>query len=81
MVDCGEERNTNTGTIAATVKPPRPYQSFGHVFATGIPNTWVAGAQPWHPVRDDNSAQPSPRALTGESGRGPSRPHWATVGA
>jgi hypothetical protein len=28
------------------------------VLATGIPNTWVAGAQPWHPVRDDNRAQP-----------------------
>jgi hypothetical protein len=51
-------RDTNTGTIAATVKPPHPYQSFGYVFATGIPNTWVAGAQPWHPVRQDNSAQP-----------------------
>jgi hypothetical protein len=51
-------RDTNTGTIAATVKPPRPYQSFGYVFATGIPDTWVAGAQPWHPVQDDNSAQP-----------------------
>lgn len=51
-------RDTNTGTIAATVKPPRPYQSFGYVFATDIPNTWVAGAQPWHPVRLDNSAQP-----------------------
>jgi hypothetical protein len=51
-------RDTNTGTIAATVKPPHPYQSFGYAFATDIPNTWVAGAQPWHPVRDDNSAQP-----------------------
>jgi hypothetical protein len=51
-------RVTGTGTIAATVKPPRPYQSFGYVFATDIPNTWVAGAQPWHPVQDDNSAQP-----------------------
>jgi hypothetical protein len=51
-------RDTDTGAIAATVKPPRPYQSFGYVFATGIPNTWVAGAQPWHPVKDDNRAQP-----------------------
>ena len=51
-------RDTDTGAIAATVQPPRPYQSFGYVFATGIPNTWVAGAQPWHPVQDDNSAQP-----------------------
>jgi hypothetical protein len=51
-------RDTETGAIAATVQPPRPYQSFGYVFATDIPNTWVAGAQPWHPVQDDNSAQP-----------------------
>jgi hypothetical protein len=51
-------RDTDTGAIAATVKPPHPYQSFGYVFATDIPNTWVAGAQPWHPVQDVNSAQP-----------------------
>jgi hypothetical protein len=51
-------RATDTGKIAATVKPPHPYQSFGYVFATDIPDTWVAGAQPWHPVGQDNSAQP-----------------------
>jgi hypothetical protein len=51
-------RDTSTGAIVATVKPPRPYQSFGYVYSTGIPDTWVAGAQPWHPIRLDNSAQP-----------------------
>ncbi|HEX3959907.1 MAG TPA: hypothetical protein VHZ03_25270 [Trebonia sp.] len=50
-------RDTDTGTVVATIKPPRQYQTFGYVFATSSPDTWVAGAQPWHPVRLDGSAQ------------------------
>ena len=26
---------------------------------TGKPNWWIVGAQPWHPVNYDNSAQPA----------------------
>lgn len=51
-------RVTGTGTALATVRPPAPYQSFGYVYATDNPDVWVAGAQRWHPVRQDNSAQP-----------------------
>jgi hypothetical protein len=51
-------RDTGTGTVVATVKPPRQYQTFGYVFAASRPDTWVAGAQPWHPARLDDSAQP-----------------------
>jgi hypothetical protein len=51
-------RDTYTAAVLATVRPPRPYQTFGYVFAAGQPDTWVAGAQPWHPLRLDNSAQP-----------------------
>lgn len=52
-------RNTYTAAVLATVRPPSPYQTFGYVFAAGKPDTWVAAAQPWHPVRLDNSAQPA----------------------
>jgi hypothetical protein len=51
-------RVTGTGGALATVRPPAPYQSFGYLYATGSPGVWVAGAQRWHPVGQDNSAQP-----------------------
>ena len=47
-------RETGTARVVATVRPPRPLATFGYVFATGRPDTWIAGAQPWHPVRVDN---------------------------
>jgi hypothetical protein len=51
-------RVTDTGAVLATVRPPTPYQSFGYLYATDSPDVWLAGAQRWHPVRQDNSAQP-----------------------
>lgn len=51
-------RVTRTGAALATVRPRAPYQSFGYLYATGRPDIWIAGAQRWHPVRQDNSAQP-----------------------
>jgi hypothetical protein len=51
-------RVTGTGAALATVRPPAPYQSFGYLYATGDPEVWVAGAQRWHPVYLNNSAQP-----------------------
>ena len=51
-------RVTGTGAALATVRPPAPYQSFGYVYATASPGVWVAGAQRWHPVGQDNGAQP-----------------------
>jgi hypothetical protein len=52
-------RVTGTGVALATVRPPTPYQSFGYVYATNSPDVWVAGAQRWRPVQQDNSAQPT----------------------
>jgi hypothetical protein len=51
-------RKTGTAAVLATVIPPRPYQTFAFVTGTGEPNRWIAGAQRWHPVHLDNSAQP-----------------------
>jgi hypothetical protein len=58
-------RNTSTGAVVATVRPPRPQATLGYVFAAGRADTWIVGAQPWHPVRVakygvhlDNGAQP-----------------------
>jgi hypothetical protein len=51
-------RKTGTAAVLATVSPPRPYETFAFVAGTGEPDRWIAGAQPWHPVRLDNSAQP-----------------------
>jgi hypothetical protein len=51
-------RDTYTAAVLATVRPPRPYQTFGLVTGTGMPDVWVVGAQPWHPESLDNSAQP-----------------------
>jgi hypothetical protein len=48
-----------TGVALAMARPPTPYQSFGYVYATNSPDVWVAGAQRWHPVHQDNSAQPT----------------------
>ena len=51
-------RKTGTAAVLATVSPPRPYQTFAFVTGTGEPNRWIAGAQRWHPVGLDNTAQP-----------------------
>jgi hypothetical protein len=51
-------RDTGTAAVAATVRPPHPFQTFGYVFAAGSPDTWVAAAQPWHPGKLDDGAQP-----------------------
>ena len=51
-------RDTATGLESAALRVSSPYQSIGFVAGTGKPNWWIAGAQPWHPVNYDNSAQP-----------------------
>jgi hypothetical protein len=52
-------RSTGTAAVLATVRPPAPFQTFGLLTGGTVPDQWVVGAQPWHPVRvDDNSAQP-----------------------
>jgi hypothetical protein len=52
-------RHTATGGESAALRAPRPDESVGFVVGTGKPNWWIAGVQPWHPVRYDNSAQPA----------------------
>ena len=52
-------RATATGEESAALRALPPYQSIGFVAGTGKPNWWIAGAQRWHPVNDDNSAQPA----------------------
>jgi hypothetical protein len=52
-------RATATGDESAALRALPPYQSIGFVAGTGKPNWWIVGAQPWHPVRYDNSAQPA----------------------
>jgi hypothetical protein len=52
-------RDTTTGQETAALRALPPYQSIGFVVATGKPNWWIAGAQLWHPVNYDNSAQPA----------------------
>jgi hypothetical protein len=52
-------RNTTTGQETAALRALPPYESIGFVAGTGKPNWWIAGAQPWHPVNDDNSASPA----------------------
>jgi hypothetical protein len=41
------------------MRAPQPDESIGFVVGTGQPNRWIVGAQRWHPVRYDNSAQPA----------------------
>lgn len=52
-------RSTATGEESAALRALPPYQSIGFVAGTGKPNWWIAGAQRWDPVNDDNSAQPA----------------------
>jgi hypothetical protein len=52
-------RDTATGGEYAALRAPQPDKSVGFVVGTGKPNWWLAGVQPWHPVRYDNSAQPA----------------------
>ena len=52
-------RSTATGAESAALRALPPYQSIGFVAGTGKPNWWIVGAQPWHPVNYDNSAQPA----------------------
>ena len=52
-------RSTATGGESAALRTGPPYQSIGFVAGTGKPNWWIAGAQRWDPVNDDNSAQPA----------------------
>ena len=52
-------RATATGDESAALRALPPYQSIGFVAGTGKPNWWVVGAQRWHPVKYDNSAQPA----------------------
>jgi hypothetical protein len=52
-------RDTATGAETAALRTGPPYQSIGFVAGTGKPNWWIVGAQPWHPVNYDNSAQPA----------------------
>jgi hypothetical protein len=52
-------RSTVTGAETAALRTGPPYQSIGFVAGTGKPNWWIAGAQRWEPVNDDNSAQPA----------------------
>jgi hypothetical protein len=52
-------RGTATGAETAALRTGPPYQSIGFLVGTGKPNWWIAGAQPWHPVNYDNSAQPA----------------------
>jgi len=52
-------RSTMDGGEVAALSPPSPYQSIGFVAGTGKPGLWIVGAQRWHPVKYDNSAQPA----------------------
>ncbi len=52
-------RATATGDESAALRALPPYQSIGFVAGTGKPNWWIVGAQRWHPVNYDNSAQPA----------------------
>jgi hypothetical protein len=52
-------RVTATGDESAALRALPPYQSIGFVVGTGKPNWWIVGAQRWHPVKYDNSAQPA----------------------
>lgn len=50
-------RDTATGQESAALRVPD--ESIGFVVGTGKPNWWIVGAQRWHPVKYDNSAQPA----------------------
>ena len=52
-------RNTATGGESAALRTGKLDESIGFVAGTGQPNRWIVGAQRWHPVRYDNSAQPA----------------------
>jgi hypothetical protein len=52
-------RATATGAESAALRTGQPAESIGFVVGTGKPNWWIAGAQRWHPVGYDNSAQPA----------------------
>ena len=66
-------RVTASGDESAALRVPD--ESIGFVVGTGQPNRWIVGAQPWHPVQYDNSAQPAklylatlePMTIDGES--------------
>lgn len=51
-------RDTFTAAVLATVSPPAGYETFAFVTGTGRAGLWIAGAQPWHPLDNYNSAQP-----------------------
>jgi hypothetical protein len=59
-------RDTATGQEGAALRALPPYQSIGFVVGTGKPNWWIVGAQYWHPVNYDNSAQPAKLYLATE---------------
>jgi hypothetical protein len=50
-------RGTADGDESAALREPD--ESIGFVVGTGQPNRWIVGAQRWHPLRYDNSAQPA----------------------
>jgi hypothetical protein len=52
-------RATATGDESAALRALPPYESIGFVAGTGKPNWWIVGAQRWHPLKYDNSAQPA----------------------
>jgi hypothetical protein len=56
-------RNTETGAVLATVKPPAPYGTFAFVGPGSSAGTFLAGVQRWQPVSnsryaDNNNAAP-----------------------
>lgn len=56
-------RNTETGAVLATVKPPAPYATFALVAHGDLAGTFLVGVQPWEPVSnshyaDNNNAAP-----------------------
>jgi len=56
-------RNTETGAVLATVKPPAPYGTFAFIAHGNSAGTFLVGAQRWEPVSnshyaDNNNAAP-----------------------
>ena len=56
-------RDTETGAVLATVKPPAPYATFALVAHGNLAGTFLVGVQPWEPVSnshyaDNNNAAP-----------------------
>ena len=52
-------RATATGAESAALRTGQPDESIGFIVGTDKPNWWIVGAQRWHPVGYDNSAQPA----------------------